>query len=61
MNEEALAAFRDRFELDISDEEITDLSDHRPDDDSDEIRYLTERRKKLGGSFRSASARSTSR
>ncbi len=49
MNEEALKAFRDRFELDISDEEVADVSFHRPPDDSDEIRYLKERREKLGG------------
>ena len=49
MNEEALKAFRDRFELDISEEEIADVSFHRPPDDSDEIRYLKERRERLGG------------
>ncbi len=49
MNEEALKAFRDRFELDISEEEIADVSFHRPPADSDEIRYLKERRERLGG------------
>ena len=49
MNEEALQAFRDRFELEISDDEVADISYHRPPDDSDEIRYLKERRDKLGG------------
>ena len=49
MNEEALFAFRDRFGLDISDEEVRDLSFHKPDDDSEELRYLHERRKALGG------------
>jgi pyruvate dehydrogenase E1 component len=49
MNEEALFAFRDRFGLDISDDEVRDVSFHKPDDDSPEIRYLHERRKALGG------------
>ena len=49
MNEEALYAFRDRFELDISDEEVSDVAFHKPPDDSHEIRYLQERRRALGG------------
>jgi pyruvate dehydrogenase E1 component len=49
MNEAALRAFRDRFELDISDEEIKETAFHRPPDDSPEIQYLKERRKALGG------------
>ncbi len=49
MNEEALRAFRDRFELDISDEAVADVSFHKPAEDSPELRYLHERRKALGG------------
>ncbi|MDQ2676524.1 MAG: pyruvate dehydrogenase (acetyl-transferring), homodimeric type [Actinomycetota bacterium] len=49
MNEEALKAFRDRFELDISDDEVADVAFYKPPDDSDELRYLRERREKLGG------------
>jgi pyruvate dehydrogenase E1 component len=49
MNEQALRAFRDRFDLDVSDEDVAALSYHRPADDSPEIQYLQERRKKLGG------------
>ena len=49
MNEEALRAFRDRFELDISDEEVGDIAYHKPPDNSPEISYLQERRKELGG------------
>jgi pyruvate dehydrogenase E1 component len=49
MNEEALRAFRDRFELDISDAEIEDVSYHRPPDDSPEISYMRQRREALGG------------
>ncbi len=49
MNEEALLAFRDRFELDLSDDEVRDVAFHKPADDSPEMRYLQERRKALGG------------
>ena len=49
MNTEALRAFRDRFELDISDEEVEQVAFHKPPDDSPEIEYLKARRKELGG------------
>jgi len=49
MNEEALRAFRDRFELDISDAEIEEVAFHKPADDSPELRYMRERREALGG------------
>jgi pyruvate dehydrogenase E1 component len=49
MNEEALFAFRDRFDLDISDDEVRDVALHKPPDDSPELQYLHERRKALGG------------
>jgi pyruvate dehydrogenase E1 component len=49
MNDEALLAFRDRFELEISDEEVKQVSFHKPPEDSAEMRYLRERREALGG------------
>src|SRR5690625_1185994 len=49
MGEDALRAFRDRFQLPISDQEIHDAPFYRPPDDSPEIKYLQERRKALGG------------
>jgi len=49
MGEEALKAFRDRFNIPVSDEEITDFPFYRPPQDSPEIQYLKERRKALGG------------
>jgi len=51
MGEEALKAFRDRFNIPISDEEIADAPFYRPADDSPEISYLRERREELGGYF----------
>ncbi len=49
MNVDALKAFRDRFELEISDEDVEKVSFYRPPDDSPEIEYLQERRSELGG------------
>ncbi len=49
MGEEALKAFRDRFQIPISDDQIADTPFYRPPEDSPEIRYLKERREKLGG------------
>ncbi|HEX9584932.1 MAG TPA: pyruvate dehydrogenase (acetyl-transferring), homodimeric type [Gammaproteobacteria bacterium] len=49
MGDEALKAFRDRFNIPISDEAIVDAPFYRPPDDSPEIKYLQERRKALGG------------
>src|SRR5213595_1296703 len=49
MNEEALRAFRDRFELDISDDEVHARAYHKPPDDSPDMTYLREHRQSLGG------------
>jgi pyruvate dehydrogenase E1 component len=44
-----LKAFRDRFDLPISDEDIEQVPFRKPPDDSPEIRYLKQRRETLGG------------
>jgi pyruvate dehydrogenase E1 component len=49
MGEAALQAFRDRFELPLSDEQVRDASYFRPPDDSAEMTLLRERRAQLGG------------
>ena len=49
LGEEDLKAVRDRFNIPISDEEIAGLSFRKPAPDSEEIRYLQERRAALGG------------
>ncbi len=49
MTENALLAFRDRFELDLTDEEVHDGGFHRPPADSAEMTYLRERLDALGG------------
>ena len=49
MGEDELKAFRDRFKLPISDDQIAGTPFYRPPEDSPEITYLKERRKQLGG------------
>ncbi len=49
MGEAALKAFRDRFNIPISDEEIPEAPFYRPADDSTEMVYLRARREELGG------------
>ncbi len=49
MDDAALLAFRDRFELDLTDEEVKAKDFHKPADDSPEMVYLRERRQALGG------------
>ncbi|MEA2184912.1 MAG: pyruvate dehydrogenase component, partial [Solirubrobacteraceae bacterium] len=51
MNEQALLAFRDRFGLPVSDEQVHDMSLYRPPEDSPEMAFLRERRAALGGSL----------
>ncbi len=49
MGEEALLAFRDRFNIPLTDEEVAKAPFYRPERDSPEVRYILERRKQLGG------------
>ena len=49
MNEKELREFRARFDIPISDEEIADMPFYRPPKDSPVIKYMLDRRKKLGG------------
>ncbi len=48
---DALLAFRDRFALPISDDDVAALRFYRPSENSHEIRYLHARRKALGGAM----------
>jgi pyruvate dehydrogenase E1 component len=49
LSEDDLRAFRDRFYIPVSDEEIAKLPFRQPAPDSEESRYLHERRTALGG------------
>ncbi|MEX0900419.1 MAG: pyruvate dehydrogenase (acetyl-transferring), homodimeric type [Gammaproteobacteria bacterium] len=49
MDEDALKAFRDRFNIPVSDDQIASIPFCKPADDSPELKYLQEQREKLGG------------
>jgi len=46
---DALKEFRDRFKLQISDKNLESLKFYKPDEQSEEIKYLKNRRQTLGG------------
>jgi len=48
-DETDLIAFRNRFQLPLSDEQVTSLSFYRPPPDSPEMQYLHAQRQRLGG------------
>ncbi|WP_413459568.1 pyruvate dehydrogenase (acetyl-transferring), homodimeric type [Herbaspirillum huttiense] len=49
LDDEAIRAMRDRFQLPISDAELPNIPFFKPSDDTPEMQYLHERRKALGG------------
>src|SRR6476620_8936247 len=51
MNEAALLAFRDRFELELTDQQVKDISFYKPPEGSDAADFIRDRRAALGGSL----------
>ena len=49
LEDEALLAFRDRFALSLSDDDVRNLRFHKLPEDSPEMRYLRAQRERLGG------------
>ena len=49
LGDDELIAFRNRFNLPMTDEQVTSLAFFKPADDSAEMRYLQQQRKTLGG------------
>jgi pyruvate dehydrogenase E1 component len=49
MDLDSLKAFRDRFQVPISDEQLATVPFYKPEEGSDEIKYLLNHRKALGG------------
>ena len=49
--------FRDRFDLPLKDKQVEDLEFYKPNEKSEEIQYLKERREKLGGYIPSRSSK----
>ncbi|CAM3084250.1 Pyruvate dehydrogenase (decarboxylase component) E1p [Legionella steigerwaltii] len=57
MTVDQLKAFRDRFSIPISDEQIADIPFYKPADDSPEIKYIKKHREELGGYLPSRSTK----
>jgi pyruvate dehydrogenase E1 component len=49
MDIDSLKAFRDRFDLPLTDEQVENLSFYKPAADSPEMKYMAERRASMGG------------
>ncbi|GAB6282114.1 MAG: pyruvate dehydrogenase (acetyl-transferring), homodimeric type [Ignavibacterium sp.] len=49
LNEDELREFRTRFGIPISDDEVVNAPFYKPPEDSPEMKYIRERREKLGG------------
>jgi pyruvate dehydrogenase E1 component len=49
MDIDSIRQFRDRFAVPIPDEELENVPYYHPGEDSEEVKYLLERRKELGG------------
>jgi len=49
LGEEDLLYYRDRFDIPLTDKQVKNIEFYKPDDNSEEIKYLKERRMKLGG------------
>jgi len=49
LGDESLRELRDRFNIPVSDEDIAQLPFRKPPENSDEMRYMLERRAELGG------------
>lgn len=60
MTDEELNAFRKRFDLPLTDDHLKDFAFFKPDENSPEVKYLHEQRKKLGGYIPSREAHSES-
>ena len=60
LDDAALAEFRDRFSVPISDDDVAQLRFYHPGPDSQEVRYLKARREQLGGFLPARTTRSSS-
>jgi pyruvate dehydrogenase E1 component len=60
LEDDALIAFRDRFALPLSDEDVRELRLHKPAGDSPEMKYLQQRRQALGGAIPARAAKAQS-
>ena len=49
LDEEDLLYYRDRFKVPLTDKQVRDIEYFKPAENSEEMKYLKERRRKLGG------------
>ncbi len=49
LNEDELRRFRDRFDIPITDQQLSDAPFYKPDENSDIVQYILDRREALGG------------
>ena len=49
LNEEELKIFRTRFDIPLTDEQVSNITFYRPEENSEELQYLHARRQELGG------------
>ncbi|HJU39749.1 MAG TPA: pyruvate dehydrogenase (acetyl-transferring), homodimeric type, partial [Tahibacter sp.] len=60
LDNEAVRAFRDRFNIPVADDKVDDVPYYHPGKDSPEVQYMLERRKALGGFLPQRRAKSAS-
>jgi len=60
LDNEAVRAFRDRFNIPVADDKVDEVPYYHPGKDSPEVQYLMERRKALGGFLPQRRAKSAS-
>jgi pyruvate dehydrogenase E1 component len=51
LNEKDLLYYRDRFDIPLTDKQVKNVEFYKPNEKSDEIKYIKERRMKLGGNL----------
>ena len=51
LGEEDLLYYRDRFDIPLTDKQVKNVEFYKPDEKSEEIKYIKERRMKLGGNI----------
>ncbi len=51
LGEEDLLYYRDRFDIPLTDQQVKNIEFYKPDEKSEEIKYIKERRMKLGGNL----------
>ena len=51
LGEEDLLYYRDRFDIPLTDKQVKNIEFYKPNDNSEEIKYIKERRMKLGGNI----------